>query len=218
MYCVSVTVFDFVNQKGGVGKSTSAVNFAGQLALDGNRVLFVDTDPQGTALDWSAARVTAEHPTLFTVVGYPRVGLHKELLEMSRGYDHVVIDNPARATDIPRSNLLAADVVVIPVQPSPADIWATAEVLKLLDEASVFKEDLISVFLVSRRIVGTQLGKSVRAALAGSTPKVLDATIGQRIVYAESFLEGQTVTEVDPASAAAEEIRDLTRELVNLNG
>lgn len=213
---MSPQVYSFQNQKGGSGKSTAAINFAGEMALRGKRVLFIDTDPQGTALDWAAARTAADLSSLFSVVGYPRVGLHKEIHHLSQGYDIVVIDNPARATDIPRSNILAADTVVIPVQPSPADIWATNEVLKLLEDASAFKETIISAFLVSRRIVGTSLGKSVRESLEGRGPTLLDATIGQRIVYAESFITGQVVKEIEPDSVAAEEISGMADELTKL--
>lgn len=209
-------VYSFQNQKGGSGKSTASINFAGELALRGRRVLFIDTDPQGTALDWSAARTAAGLSPLFSVVGYPRVGLHKEIQNLGQGYDVIVIDNPARATDIPRSNILAADAVVIPVQPSPADIWATNEVLNLLEEASVFKENIISAFLVSRRIVGTSLGKSVRESLEGRGPTLLNTTIGQRIVYAESFITGQVVKELEPDSVAAEEISGLADEIEKL--
>lgn len=209
-------VYSFQNQKGGSGKSTAAINFAGERALRGERVLLIDTDPQGTALDWAAARSAADLPSLFSVVGYPRVGLHKEIHHLSQGYDTVVIDNPARATDIPRSNILAADIVVIPVQPSPADIWATNEVLKLLEEASGFKENIISAFLVSRRIVGTALGRSVRESLQGRGPILLESTIGQRVVYAESFITGQVVQEIAPGSVAAEEVASMSRELSGL--
>lgn len=209
-------VYSFQNQKGGSGKSTASINFAGELALRGQRVLFIDTDPQGTALDWSAARTAAGLSPLFSVVGYPRVGLHKEIQNLGQGYDTVIIDNPARATDIPRSNILASDAVVIPVQPSPADIWATNEVLNLLEEASVFKENIISAFLVSRRIVGTSLGKSVRESLEGRGPTLLNTTIGQRIVYAESFITGQVVKELEPNSVAAEEISGLADEIGKL--
>ena len=114
-------IFGFFNQKGGVGKSTLSICLAASLARTGARVLLIDADPQGSALDWAAAR---QGPPLFTVVGFPRPSIHKEIGQIGQGYDHIVIDGPPRVTDLARSAIMASDVVVIPVQPSPYDIWA----------------------------------------------------------------------------------------------
>ena len=130
-------VIGVLNQKGGVGKTTLSVNIAAALARTGKRVLLIDADPQGSALDWAAAR---EEEPLFAVVGLPKPSIHKELTVVGEGYDHIVIDGPPRVTDLARSAIMASDIVLIPVQPSPYDIWAADEVVKLIQEASVFKE------------------------------------------------------------------------------
>jgi chromosome partitioning protein len=114
-------IVGLLNQKGGVGKTTLSVNLAASLARSGARVLLIDADPQGSALDWAAAR---DGVPLFPVVGLPRPTVHKEIGALGYGYDHIFIDGPPRVTDLARSALLAADVVLIPVQPSPYDIWA----------------------------------------------------------------------------------------------
>lgn len=208
-------IFSFLNQKGGVGKTTLSINVAAELTSDGSRVLLVDADPQGSALDWAAAR---QAPPLFTVVGFPRATLHREIATMSQGYDHVVIDGPPRVTDLARSAILAADVVVIPIQPSPYDVWAAEEVLSLVAESKVYRDDLISVFVLNRRISGTAIGRDVRTALAereGETT-LLERFVTQRVVFAESAAQGLSVAEADPSSPAAEEIKGVTNELRNL--
>jgi len=121
-----------LNQKGGVGKTTLAVHIAAGLALRGHKVLLVDADPQGSARDWAAARVNA---LLFPVVGLDRPTLHRDLPQLAKDYEHVVIDGPPRVTDLTRSAMLAAELVVIPVQPSPYDVWACADVVAIIKEA-----------------------------------------------------------------------------------
>ena len=109
-------IFGVLNQKGGVGKTTLSVNLAACLARTGARVLLIDADPQGSALDWAAARHAAP---LFSVVGFPRPTIHKEIAQIGHGYDHIIIDGPPRVTDLARSAIMASDIVVIPVLDFP---------------------------------------------------------------------------------------------------
>jgi len=200
-----------LNQKGGVGKTTVALHLAAGLASSGSRVLLVDADPQGSARDWAAVRQTAP---AFTVVGLDRPTLHRDLSDLAAGYAHVVIDGPPRVTDLTRSAILAADVVLIPVQPSPLDVWACSEIVGLIKEASVYTERLKSASVVNRKIVGTAMGRDATQALAAYEVPVLESQIAQRIAFAEALASGQTVQETTPGSPAAEEITALVNEVL----
>ena len=202
-----------LNQKGGVGKTTLAVHIAAGLALRGHKVLLVDADPQGSARDWAAARVNA---LLFPVVGLDRPTLHRDLPQLAKDYEHVVIDGPPRVTDLTRSAMLAAELVLIPVQPSPYDVWACADVVAIIKEASVFTEKMKSVFVINRKIVNTAIGRDVAEALATYELPVLKTTIAQRIAFAEAATSGSTVLETEPQSLAAREIESLVREIMEV--
>src|SRR4051794_7755437 len=152
-----------MNQKGGAGKTTIALNLAAAMAEQGSRVLVIDADPQQTAQDWAAIR---ERPPPFPVVGLPKPVLHRDVPPLAADYDHVVIDGAPRNYEVARSAILAADMVLIPVQPSGADFWASRETVKLVVEARTFKETQKSVFVVSRKIGRTLLGRDITEALA----------------------------------------------------
>ncbi|MFC7091846.1 ParA family partition ATPase [Halomonas salifodinae] len=203
-------IIGVLNQKGGVGKTTLSVNIAASLARTGKRVLLIDADPQGSALDWAAAR---EGDPLFAVVGLPKPSIHKELSLVGEGYDHIVIDGPPRVTDLARSAIMASDVVLVPVQPSPYDIWAADEVVKLIQEASVFKENLKSVFVINRKIANTAIGRDVREALEAYDLPTLEASVVQRVVFAEAAAVGKAVYEQDRDGVASQEIEAVVSEL-----
>ncbi|MGM0695076.1 MAG: ParA family partition ATPase [Pseudomonadota bacterium] len=203
-------IIGVLNQKGGVGKTTLAVNIAAALARIGKRVLLIDADPQGSALDWAAAR---EGDPLFAVVGLPKPSIHKELALVGEGYDVVVIDGPPRVTDLARSAIMASDIVLIPVQPSPYDIWAADEVVKLVQEASVFKENLKSVFVINRKIANTAIGRDVREALEAYDLPTLEASIVQRVAFAEAAAVGKAIYEQDRDGVASQEIEAVVSEL-----
>ncbi len=204
-------IIGVLNQKGGVGKTTLAVNLAAAISRRGDRVILIDADPQGSALDWAAARQEAP---LFSVVGIPKASIHKELPALGRDYDHCIIDGPPRVTDLARSAILASDIVVVPVQPSPYDIWAAEEVLKLIREASVYKENIKTCFVINRKITNTAIGRDVRDALSGYSVHVLAAAITQRVVFAEAAARGHAVFECDPQGTAAHEVEAVLNELM----
>ena len=150
------------------------------------------------------------------MVGLPRETLHLEAPEIARTVNCVVIDGPPRVTALARSALLAADVVLIPVQPSAYDVWASMEMIQLVGEARVFRPVLKAGFVVNRRVAATVIGREARAALADHGIPALHAEIHQRIVFADSVAAGRLAAELDPDGAAAREVKALALEVLEL--
>lgn len=188
-------------EKGGAGKSTIATNLAWALHEDYNTLL-VDADPQQTALDWSDLNedgpltVRAERDSVSDI---PR---------LASDYEQVILDGAPRLTDLTEQAARTADLVVIPIHPSAADIWSSEAIVELCG-----RTDTPAVFCISRGIVGSTLTDSAREALETFDLPVLDGT-RQRVSYVRALNSGSSVLESGD-DAAAKEIRSLKDEVLN---
>ena len=205
-------VIAVLNQKGGSGKTTIATHLARALQLQGSSVLLVDSDKQGSARDWSA--VDESNPV--TVIGLDRPTLDRDLKNIS-DKDFVVIDGSPQATDLAVSAIKAADFVLIPVQPSPYDIWATSDLVDLVKQRIEMTDNkLKSAFVVSRAIKNTRISGEVSEVLTEYGLPVLDAKIVQRIAYPNSAAIGNTVFETESKNSdAVAEMKALATEVIS---
>ncbi|MCF8462965.1 MAG: AAA family ATPase [Rickettsiaceae bacterium] len=208
-------IISLINQKGGVGKTTLATNIAASLALRGNKVLLIDADPQCSAMDGAAIR-TKE--ALFSTIAITKPIIHKEIHSFAKSFDHIIIDGPPRVADVAKSAIVASDLVLIPVQPSPYDIWAADAIVKLFEEVSVPLSEVRNIqvaFVVNQKKKNTVLGREVEDGLANYGLPVMSTHIHDFVAYAESASHGLAV--VENPSKAAEEINALTTEILNFS-
>lgn len=207
-------VLAVANSKGGVGKSTLATNLAVAAVDAGLEVLLVDTDPQASSTVFAATR--DEGRPSFRVIQMIQPILHREVPELARPYDLVIIDTGARETRTFRSALAASDVVLIPVTPSAYDVWASEDVFTLIDELSATRE-LATRVVLNQVVPRTRVAQEALEALEEMTEEqnaVLLATrIHARVAWRMASGEGLAVTEYQPKGAAAAELRALWKEL-----
>tara|TARA_R110002167_G_scaffold220096_1_gene424652 strand:- start:227 stop:850 length:624 start_codon:yes stop_codon:yes gene_type:complete len=198
-----------LNQKGGVGKTTLSTNIAHCLKSKGNRVLLVDGDPQGSCRDWNEANEGG----LIPVIGMDRETLPKDLDAVKGNYDWVIIDGAPQIAKLAAAAIKAADIVLVPVQPSPYDIWATSDLVELIKiRQELDGGKLKAAFLISRAIKNTKLSSEISCALKEyNLPVFLNGTT-QKIIYPTSASNGQTaIGSTD--KKAEQEINQITKEL-----
>lgn len=197
-------ILALLNEKGGVGKTTLTSNLGRGLQLRGERVRLIDSDPQGSLRDWYV--LGNDLPPL---VSMDRAAMFKSF-EAGDGW--MIIDTPPGISEMQPAILKITSHVLIPVQPSPYDVWA-AESLVGLVKARQRSGELEAAFVVSRQIPNTKLAREVQNALADYVP-VLQAYTCQRVIYAHSAAKGLSVLDAEPGGAAAKEINMLIEEII----
>ena len=204
-------IISFINQKGGVGKTTIAINVASSLAQQGYKTLLIDADKQGSSSTWASLR----DETPFQVVSLARENMAKDAISLATEYDYTLIDAPPHAEAISRSCIIASDLVVMPIEPSGLSTWASDVTVQQVKQAREYKETLKCGFVVSRKIGQTVIGRQVREMVENTGMRVFDSDIENRVAFAESMTMGQTIFEWNADKKAMAEIETLTEELVN---
>ena len=204
-------IWGFVNQKGGVGKSTLSQNVADCLSRLGQKVLLIDADKQGTSSDWASLR----SENRFTIVSMARENMAQDAMKIAADYDFTIIDGPPHADAISRSCIVASDLVIVPIEPGGASRWSSDLTVRQLKEAQQFKPTLKCGFVVTRKITGTVLGRDARAMVSDAGIPIFKTEIEQRVAYAEALTMGKTIFEWGSNAAAVREIQTLTHELLD---
>jgi len=201
---MAARVITIAQQKGGAGKTTLTAHLAVGFAEAGLKVAVLDIDPQGSLSAWAALR-EGRPPAHRQAGGWRTAG---EVDKLRRDFDLILIDSPPHAETEAKLAVREADIVIVPVQPSPMDIWATRPTLDL---ARLEGRDVLVV--LNRVPPRARLVDTAREKLAELGVEVTDATLGNRVGFAAALMEGNAVTEEGRRGAASEEIAALVAEL-----
>lgn len=217
---MAARIITVANQKGGSGKTTLSMALAGALALRGNKVLVVDADPQGTATQWAGA-AGEDKPFPATVIGLANAKgkLHQMVKPLVNDYAFVIIDCPPSVDEqASQSALLVSDACLIPLQPTPADMWATVGIVELVGKARLVNPDL-RAFGVPNRVTASSLGKQVLDVMRENEIEFLDAKLGNRTSFQEATIRGSVPSQMGSAhKVAAAEVEAVTTELLKRLG
>lgn len=210
-------VIAVLNQKGGTTKTTTATNLAACIASRGYKALIVDLNSdQGSASDWSAAQDGHDVAWHVPVIAMGKQ-LGRDLPRVAGDFDFVVIDGVPQVSELTAAAIKVADLVIIPVQPSQYDIWATEDLVGLVKDRQELADGTPrGVMLVSRAISGTTLARDVEHALEGLGMPVLKSRTHQRVAYVNGVSEGRSVMDLRPSDEARIEIEALTSEVLGV--
>lgn len=193
-------IISILNQKGGTGKTTTTTNLAYSLKLKGYKVLIVDSDPQGSSRDWN----NETGGNVVPVIGLDRPSLAKDIQAIGGDYDFIVIDGAPQLSNQMIAAIKVSNMVVIPVQPSPYDVWATGPLVEAIQQRQELGVDIKSAFIISRAIKNTNLAKEVKEVLQEYNIKVFGNGTTQRVSYSNSAANGETVFQTNDKKAQNE--------------
>ncbi|MCC7281340.1 MAG: ParA family protein [Acetobacteraceae bacterium] len=212
-------VITIAQQKGGAGKTTLAAQLAAALAGGGKRVALLDIDPQKSLSAWHARRkdriaaAAAGHDLGIELEESAGWKLGAALDRLRKSHDWVLVDSPPHAETEARQAVRAADLVLVPLQPSPLDLWATQPTLDL-----AAAERRTARLVLNRISARGKLLETVRGEIAKGELPALAAALGNRSAFAHSMGAGLGVTEYEPRGQAAQETRELAAEIAKLLG
>lgn len=204
-------IIAIVGNKGGAGKTTLSVNLAAGISNQSS-IAVIDADPQGSSLQWRAIAGDNVHFPVYA----PTFSLKQQAESYSSKSDVVLIDCPPSVKSPQTISVLEfADIALVPVQPSPMDLWATVHIEKAIAEARETNPDLKALLVINQLESRTTLSKLVREVLNEIALPVADTAIRRRAIYRNSALEGKSVFGIGRRGAdAVEEINSLIQEVV----
>lgn len=203
-------VVAMVGNKGGAGKTTLTINLAAMLSQEYD-VVILDADPQQSSLQWR--EIARSQPDLAVVEAVEDVA---EVLNRVKGrYRYCMIDCPPSVHSIQMQQALrVADLALVPVQPSPLDIWATVHIEEEIEQSRKDNPALTALLVINQLEPRTRLSQIMRRAMDELTLPAADTAIRRRAAYRNSFLEGRTALDLGAlGTGATDEIRNLMNEM-----
>lgn len=209
-------IISILNEKGGVGKTTLAVNIAFALKQRGFDTLLVDSDPQGSAREWHV-RNGGE---LVDMVALDRNTIAKDIQPFKKNYSHIVIDGAgwgcmsSPSIEMAVKTIMCSDYVIIPLQPSPFDLHASSNIAELVTVRQQITEyKLKSAFVLTQCVNNANITQTISEELSEFKIPLLRTKIMKRVAYAESAMKGNSVLQSGDTKAILE-INQLVDEIL----